>query len=817
MRAFFHCLFAVSCLLVADASAQTASISGRVQDAGGQPLPGANIVVEESRLGTAAGPSGQFTIHGVDSGTQTLVVTSLGYSRERKQVQVPTSGTVDLTVVLTELPIEIDELIVERLTMTGGSERLRRIPGSAHYLSPQQLERHGYDDVQRALRLVPGVNIQEEEGFGLRPSIGMRGTGVERTTKITIMEDGVLMAPAPYAAPAAYYFPTMGRMHGVEVRKGSSQIKYGPYTTGGAINMISSQVPTTLSGRADVLYGSVGHRVLHANVGNTLGQVGFLLEGYHVGSDGFKYIDGGGETGFEKTDLLAKLRFASRPGAALQQSLTVKVGTVRETSDETYLGLTESDFSASPYRRYAASRFDQMNTEHWQVMARHVFRPSASLDVTTTVYYNDFGRNWYKLDAVRPTADEKVSISALLDDPVTHSTAYRIVAGESTEHGNALEVKANSRQYYSRGVQTAIGYQAHSGRLRHDVEVGVRYHEDQEDRMQWVDYYRMIDGLMDLTIKGQPGTESNRIEDAYALASYVHYRLEVGRLGITPGVRHENIVLRRSDYGRSDVDRLGTNLNNRRNMVSAWIPGIGVDYQFSESLVTFGGVHKGFSPPGSSAGVDPESSVSYELGGRFRSGVVSAELVGFYSDYSNLLGTDLAAGGGGGTGQTFNGGAAIAGGIEAGLSTNVGPMINWALSVPLSLVYTYTEARFQSDFVSDFGPWGTVRSGDQLPYLPAHQTTATIGAEDGRLGFFVTGRYLSRVRTQAGQGDLDTGNSIAGSFVLDVSMEYALNPGMRLFGSVRNLADEVYATARRPAGLRPGMPRTFIVGMKAKL
>ena len=143
---------------------------------------------------------------------------------------------------------KLDQVFINTKVIFGSKYVAQNRSGSAYYVSAEELEKFSYTDINRILRTVPGVSIYEEDGFGLRPNISLRGTSPERSAKISIMEDGVLIAPAPYSAPAAYYFPSIARMQAVEILKGSSQIQYGPFTTGGAINLVSTQIPTTFKG-----------------------------------------------------------------------------------------------------------------------------------------------------------------------------------------------------------------------------------------------------------------------------------------------------------------------------------------------------------------------------------------------------------------------------------------------------------------------------------------------------------------------------------------------------------------------------------------
>jgi Fe(3+) dicitrate transport protein len=216
-----------------------------------------------------------------------------------------------LLVIADDITKESED--IETVTIIGKKTAAADIPGSAHVIDSEELQTFVNTDILRVLRSVPGVYIQEEEGFGLRPNIGIRGSGLDRSARIALLEDGVLVAPAPYAASSAYYFPTQRRMSAVEVLKGPAAVAVGPRTTGGAMNMISTPIPEAMGINADIRGGDHATLDAHLNIGNRGDRFSWLLETVQAQNDGFKTIDGpvGGDTGYELKDYIAKFQVDS--------------------------------------------------------------------------------------------------------------------------------------------------------------------------------------------------------------------------------------------------------------------------------------------------------------------------------------------------------------------------------------------------------------------------------------------------------------------------------------------------------------------------
>lgn len=692
---------------------------------------------------------------------------------------------------------------IEQITIFGSKQAVASLPGSGAYIDKETLDAYAVTDIQRILSSTAGVYFVEEDGYGLRPNIGMRGSSADRSEKITIMEDGVLAAPAPYSSPAAYYFPTIGRMSAVEILKGGSSIEYGPRTSGGVINLVSSEVPdTALGGNIDVALGSDGFSKVHALIGGKNDTNGGLIEVYDYRADGFKTLNSGQDTGFAKTDIMAK--FETYLDKDKRHHLEFKLKYSEESSDETYLGITQQDFdNGNRFQRYSASQIDNMSTEHKHASVHYDYIISENMDISVVAYVNNFYRNWYKTSKVGGN-----SLGSGGEE--TASFFDQQVAKQLSPDPIEIDVKANNRDYLSQGIQAQFAIYLDN----HEINVGARIHNDDMDRFQWVDTYALAADLSFSTLNaGIPGTDSNRIDSANAFSVFVQDKMTYGDLQITAGVRYENVNLARDDWGKTDPLR-----NNvaamRNNEVSAFLPSVGATYQLNDSWVLLGGIQKAFAPPApGNNNAEEEDGWNYEFGGRFNHNAFSGEIIGFMTRLNNLHGNCTASQGCSDDliGQQYNAGKVNISGLELLVSheAKFGD-----LTVPSRINYTYSSAEFGENFDSELDIWGSVEEGFEIPYLPEVMWQFETGLRGEEWQVLVAIKYVDEMRTVAGSGVITEGNGIKARTVVDLSANYKIDDQQTVYAVVDNLLDKEYAATRQHGGLQVGKPRSIQIGYR---
>jgi Fe(3+) dicitrate transport protein len=86
---------------------------------------------------------------------------------------------------------------LQPLTVVGSQEAVFELPGSAAYAAAEDFRERGYTNIAQIAARVPGVYVRDEDGSGNFPNISLRGVDGNRSTKVTMMEDGILTAPAP--------------------------------------------------------------------------------------------------------------------------------------------------------------------------------------------------------------------------------------------------------------------------------------------------------------------------------------------------------------------------------------------------------------------------------------------------------------------------------------------------------------------------------------------------------------------------------------------------------------------------------------------
>ncbi len=791
-------------LLPLHAHAQTARLLGEVMDGrSGAPLAGAEVRVVAAGLEVRTDAEGRYRLEGVGAGVQEIEASVPGFRPERRAVLVPAGGSVELDFVLQPGVLRAPQVDV----IGASADALARIPGSARAVTQLELRQMMPLTGNEVFRTIPGVHVQEEEGLGLRANVGIRGLDPDRSRTVLILEDGVPVALAPYGEPEMYYTPPIDRMARVEVVKGSGSILFGPQTIGGVINYVTPDPPATPQLSLDLRGGSGGFLSAIGSYGGTWDNAGMHFGLLRKQADDIRGLF------FNVTDLTGKLVF----GLGTRSEAGIKLSIYDESSNSTYVGLTEAMFREDPSQHPAPD--DRLWVRRYAASATHDLILGADAVLRTTAYGYHTTRDWQRQE-------------------------FRYLEGGSRLE--LLNATGNrNRSFDVAGLEPRLQWNHALLGGRSELDAGVRFHYERARDQH-------IDGQTPTSRTGQ--IRDDEIRTGYAFAAFVQNRFLVGeQLRVTPGLRLESFsyernilrtrVRRQDPTDPSRIIRVPEDMDIRnRDQLFEAVPGLGLTWLPTQRISIFAGAHRGFAPPrtkdaliyedltlapGEAVGepvslqLNAERSWNFELGTRAepRAGL-SFEATAFVLDFTNQIIQPSLSAGSVAQAQLANQGETRHLGIESGLNLDLGRLLGWRYSLTGEVKHTYVQATFSADRFMQNATGETVNvRGNRLPYAPEHLLAVALGLDHpGGLGIRIDGIYVGDQFADNFATVEPTPNGRIGLIpayqVWNLASSYRLRSGLILFGTVKNLFDETYIASRRPQGIKAGLPRQLQLGVR---
>ncbi|MBB4634720.1 TonB-dependent receptor [Longimicrobium terrae] len=254
-------LLALSALLVLSGAAHAAAdpevappITGVVRDTAGTPLANARVIINEVNRTAITGSDGTFTIRALRAGTYHLDATLLGYAPGHAVVTVPESGP-DVRVVIT---MRSTVLSLEGINVTASARSADplNITQSTVELSGKALDRSVGTSVAQTLSTQPGLSVRYGGPAASTPVI--RGLAGER---VLVVQNGQRTGDlSSTSADHALSIDPLAASR-IEVVRGPASLLYGNNALGGVVNVIASDIPTTIPGRTSGFLALQGESV----------------------------------------------------------------------------------------------------------------------------------------------------------------------------------------------------------------------------------------------------------------------------------------------------------------------------------------------------------------------------------------------------------------------------------------------------------------------------------------------------------------------------------------------------------------------------
>lgn len=249
-RVFVAVLFV---LAASSATAQTATVVGRVYDPQANPVADATVTLVELRRSVKTAADGSFRFDNVPPRHYHLRAESprLGHAVGEADVRAGETRTVE--VVIDPL-VHTEEIVV---TASADSRRQSEVYQPVTVLAEEHLAARMQPTLGQTLAQEPGVSSTFFGAGSSRPVI--RGLGADR---VRILEDGVGTGDVANVSPDHAVSVEPSNAEQIEIVRGPATLLYGSNAIGGVVNVISDRIPSRTT--TDPLTGTIETRFASA-------------------------------------------------------------------------------------------------------------------------------------------------------------------------------------------------------------------------------------------------------------------------------------------------------------------------------------------------------------------------------------------------------------------------------------------------------------------------------------------------------------------------------------------------------------------------
>jgi len=647
----------------------------------GNPLPAANISIDNSYIATSANSNGEFTFKNIKAGNYSLTISYIGFKTIERTIHV--KQNLHLNYLLYPEVYMSEEVIISAIRAGGES------PTTYTLLDAHQIESQNFGrDLPYMMQTMPSTVVTSDAGNGIGyTNMRIRGTDL---TGINVTMNGVPVNDPESHAVFFVDLPDLASsITDMKVQRGVGGSSNGAASFGASINIKTGEFETDPYGEISSAAGSFNTFKNTIKLGTGLikkkwsfdGRISFVQSNGYIDRASSKlnsfYLSGGyfGEKDVFKVVVLN----------GNEKTYQSWYGTPKDSlaTNRTYNPAGEMYDQEGNFIGYFDNQTDNYKQTHYQAHYAHEY--SHLLNLTAALYYTrgiGYYEN-YKND--QKYADYGMSSPVIGNDTITQS--------------NMTTQKWLDNHFY--GINLSLNYKL--SRMKLNIGTGWNtYDGDHYGKVIWAEVSSL--GMYDSNWYDNTGikTEFNIFTKAdYSLSDQIHVYVDL-------------------QYRRINYDIKGTHDDlsdlSQTHVYNFFNPKIGLNYVFNSahSLYAYAGIanrepnRSVFRDAEPGEEVKPEMLIDYELGYKYQSNFLSLETNLFYMDYKDQLVL---------TGKINNVGAPIMTNVPDSYRTGIEFMgsvkflkiMNWYLNA----TYSLNKIKDFTEYVDNWNYWD---DPDNQPY-----------------------------------------------------------------------------------------------------